>query len=86
MRSFSSAVDNVDREEGAVVSEGTFGRNREYGPEENYEVPMLITSMDILEALEPAIEGGLLTLKADALDGLIGVLVTFALLDVVGFA
>lgn len=86
MRSFSSAVDNVDREEGAVVSEGTFGRNREYGPEENYEVPMLITSMDILEALEPAIEGGLLALKADALDGLIGVLVTFALLDVVGFA
>lgn len=85
MRSFSSAVDNVDREEGAVVSEGTFGRNREYGPEENYEVPMLITSMDILEALEPAI-GGLLALKADALDGLIGVLVTFALLDVVGFA
>lgn len=86
MRSFSNAVDNVDREDGVVESEGTFGRNREYGPGENYEVPLLKTNMDILEALELAIEDGLLALKADALDGLIGVLVTFALLDVVGFA
>lgn len=86
MRSFSNAVDNVDKEDGAVASEGTFGRDRENGPEENYEVPMLITNMDILEALEPAIEDGLLALKADGLDGLIGVLVTFALLDVVGLA
>lgn len=56
MRSFSNAVDNVDREDGAVVSEGTFrGKNRENGPEENYEVPKQTTNVDILEALEPAV-------------------------------
>ena len=73
-RSFSNAVDNVDREDGAVRSDETFaGNNRENGPGE--------------EALEPGVEDGLLGLKADdALEDLTGDLVTLAVLDVVGFA
>ena len=72
-RSFSNAVDNVDREDGAVGSDETFvGNNRESGPGE--------------EALEPGVEDGLLALKADALEGLIGDLVSLAVLDVVGLA